>query len=80
MRQIKILISRFFYVQISPTFCGQYICDVKNSQHDLHISVNYRVILAFREDFIFTKLVSQYAKFRENKILPKISIFTVDFA
>ena len=25
MRQIRILISRFFYVPISPTFCGQYI-------------------------------------------------------
>ena len=25
MRQIRILISRFFYVRISPTFCGQYI-------------------------------------------------------
>ena len=24
MRQIRILISRFFYVPISPTFCGQY--------------------------------------------------------
>ena len=25
MRQIRILISRFFFVPISPTFCGQYI-------------------------------------------------------
>ena len=25
MRQIRILISGFFYVPISPTFCGQYI-------------------------------------------------------
>ena len=28
MRQIRILISRFFYVPISPTFCGQYIFTV----------------------------------------------------
>ena len=25
MRQIRIIISRVFYVPISPTFCGQYI-------------------------------------------------------
>ena len=36
----------------------RHICNVKNSQlrHDLHISVNERVILPFREDFIFTEL------------------------
>ena len=41
---------------------------LKNSQlmHELHISVNNRVILPFREDFIFTK-----------QTLAKISNFTV---
>ena len=36
----------------------RHILDVKNSQlwHDLPISVNNRVISAFREDFIFKKL------------------------
>ena len=42
-------------------------------KHDLPISVNVRVISPFHEGFIFTKL----AKFRENKILAKISEFTV---
>ena len=37
-------------------------------------SVINRVILPFREDFIFTKL---YMNFRENKILAKFSEFTV---
>ena len=36
----------------------------------LPISINDRVILPFREDFIITK-------FRENKVLAKISEFTV---
>ena len=36
----------------------KHICEAKNSRlgYDLHISVNDRVISAFREDFIFTKL------------------------
>ena len=36
----------------------RHICGVKNSRqgHNLSISVNDRVISAFREDFIFTKL------------------------
>ena len=36
----------------------RHICEAKNSRlgHDLHISVGDRVISAFREDFIFTKL------------------------
>ena len=36
----------------------RHICDAKNSRqgHDLHKPVNDRVISAFREDFIFTKL------------------------
>ena len=36
----------------------RHICDAKNLQlgHDLHISVNDRVITAFFKDFIFTKL------------------------
>ena len=41
-------------------------------RHDLPISVNNRVILPFREGFIFTK-----AKFPEDKTLAKISKFTV---
>ena len=45
---------------------------MKNSRlrQDLPISINDRVILPFREDFIF-------AKFRENKVFAKISEFTV---
>ena len=42
---------------------------MKNSQ-DLPILINDRVILPFREGFIFTK-------FREKKVLAKISEFTV---
>ena len=36
----------------------RHICDVNNSQlgHDLPSSVNNRMILPFREGFIFTKL------------------------
>ena len=36
----------------------RHICNVKNLQlgHDLHISVNNKVILPFREGFIFMKL------------------------
>ena len=53
------------------------ISGVENSRlrQDLPISINERVILPFRESFIFTKL--RYAKFRENKVLAKISEFTV---
>ena len=36
-----------------------------------------RVILPFRKGFIFTKLRICDAKFRENKVLAKISEFTV---
>ena len=61
----------------SGNFCENFIvgnsvkrhfCDAKNSQlgHDLHISVNNRVISAFRKDF-----------FRESITLAKISEFTV---
>ena len=52
--------------------------DVQNSRlkHDLPISVNDRVILSFHEGFIFAKLRT-YAKFHENKTLPKIGEFTV---
>ena len=55
----------------------RHICDAKNSRlgHDLHISVNDRVISVFREDFIFGNFA--YAKFRENKTLAKISELTV---
>ena len=36
----------------------RHICEAENSRlgHDLHISVNDKVISALREDFIFTKL------------------------
>ena len=50
--------------------------DVKNSRlrQDLHLSINERVILPFREGFIFTKLrlCEVLAKFCENKVLAKI--------
>ena len=51
----------------------RHISDVKNSQlrQDIPISINDRVILPICEGFIFT------AKFRENKVLAKISEFTV---
>ena len=51
--------------------------DVKNSQlrQDLPISINDRVILPFREA-LFSRNFSN-AKFRENKVLAKISEFTV---
>ena len=47
----------------------RHICYIKNLrlEHDLPISVNNKVISAFREGFIFTKL---------SKTLPKISQFT----
>ena len=43
---------------ISGNSVKRHICDVKNSRlgHDLHISVNDRVISPFREGFIFMKL------------------------
>ena len=52
---------------------------MKNSRlrQDLPISIKDRVILPFREGFIFTKL--RYAKFSENKVLAKISESTVYF-
>ena len=52
----------------------RHICDAKNSRlgHDLHISVNNRVILAFREDFIFTKLhiCEVFAKIKPSQKFP----------
>ena len=53
----------------------RYICYVKNSrlEHDLPSSVNDRAISPFREGFLFSKL----RLFRDNKILTKISEFTV---
>ena len=55
----------------------RHISDVENSRlrQGLSLSINDRVILPFREGFIFTKL--RIAKFRENKVLAKISEFTV---
>ena len=51
----------------------RHIWEVKNSRpvHDLPIPVNDRMIRTYCKSFIFTKL------FRENKILAKISKFTV---
>ena len=51
----------------------RHISDVKSSRlrQDLPISINDRVILPLRVGFIFPK------KFRENKVLAKITEFTV---
>ena len=37
----------------------RHVCDIQNPRpgHDLHISVNNRVISPYRECFIFTKLL-----------------------
>ena len=53
------------------------ICEVQISRlgHDLHISVNGRVISRYRESFIFSRNFA--SKFRGNKNLAKISEFTV---
>ena len=63
-----ILFSRISLKDIFATF--------KNLRqgHDLPISVNSRVLLSFRESFIFTKL-----RLWENKTLKKISEFTVQY-
>ena len=45
-------------------------------RQDLPISINESMILPFREGFIFTKL-RICELFRENKVLAKISKFTV---
>ena len=52
---------------ISPTLSGD-----KNSRlgHDLHILVNSRVILAFGEDFIVTKLC--FAKIKPSRKFPNL--------
>ena len=58
----------------------RHISDVENSRlrQDLPISINDRVILPFREG-LFSRIFT-YAKFRENKVLAKISGFTVLFS
>ena len=55
----------------------RYISDVNNLRlrQNLPISINDRVILPFRE-VLFSRNFA-YAKFRENKVLAKISEFTV---
>ena len=55
----------------------RHISDVENSplRQDLHIYINDRVILPFREGFIFTKL--RMCEVPKNKVLAKISEFTV---
>ena len=47
----------------------RHLCNVKNLLlgHDLPISVNDRVILPFREDFIFTKLRMHMRSFAKIK-------------
>ena len=52
---------------------------MKNSRlrQDLHISINDRVILLFREGFIFMKL--RICECRENKVLAKISEPSIPF-
>ena len=60
----------------------RHISHFKNSRlgHDLPASVNDTAISPFLKDFIFTKLrICAYGKFRENKILVKISEFTVNY-
>ena len=54
----------------------RHICDIKNPRqgHDLPTSVNYRVILPFREGFILTKIRNRES--RENKTISKIFQFT----
>ena len=55
----------------------KHISYVKKSRlrQDLHISINDRVILPFREGLFSRNFAN--AKFRENKVLAKISEFTV---
>ena len=55
----------------------RHICHVKNSRqgHDLHTTVNDRVILPFCKGTFSRNFA--YVKFCENKTLPKISEFTV---
>ena len=52
---------------------------MKNSRlrQNLPISINDRVILQIREGFIFTKL--HICEVRDNKVLAKISEFTLVF-
>ena len=54
----------------------RHISDVKNSRlrQNLPISINDKVILLFRKVFCFHETYA-YAKFRENKVLAKISKF-----
>ena len=78
--QCKLTYCRFgFFARIlfSRIALKDIFSDVKNSQQkqDLAISINDRMILPFREGFIFTK--TSHPKFRENKVLTKISEFTV---
>ena len=67
------IFARFF---IFANCIKRHISDVKNSRlrQDLPVSINNRVILPICEGFIFTKL---RMKFRENKVLTKISEYTV---
>ena len=76
--------SRFIYCRLGifakilfSQIALKYVSYVKNSRlrQDLPISINDRVILPFREG-LFSRNFA-HAKFRENKILTKISEFTV---
>ena len=57
----------------------RHISDVNNLRlrQNLPISINDRVILPFREVLFSRNFAYAYAKFRENKVLAKISEFTV---
>ena len=75
--QLVLLIRKFsreFYVGESNK---RHISDVRHSQlgHDIHISVNDRVILPFCEGFIFANL--RICEVSQTKALAKISEFTV---
>ena len=58
----------------------RHICNAKYSQlgRDFSISVNYRMISSFREDFIFTELPICEV-LQKKKTHAKISEFTVMF-
>ena len=60
----------------------RHISDVKNSRlrQDLPISINERVILPFREGFIFTKLrtMRSFAKIKSSRKFPNLQ-YTLKF-
>ena len=77
MSLISYLIVYTVDSEIFANSMERHISDVKNMglRQDLHISINDRVILPFREGFIFTKLRMQ--SFTKIKSWGKTSEFTV---